>query len=91
MGSGRPDTMTVLRDAESWISCEVDLPPKPISFLEPVHRCIGGGLRALGRGHSSPREHWRCFGNQAALAQPVILQIAAAVFDCAAVLDVWRP
>jgi hypothetical protein len=51
MGSDRPDTMTVLRDAESCISCEVDLPPKPISFLEPVHRCLGGGLRACGCVH----------------------------------------
>jgi hypothetical protein len=51
MGSDRPDAMNVLRDAESWFSCEVDLPPKLINFLKPVYRCCGGGLPAFLRAH----------------------------------------
>jgi hypothetical protein len=41
MGSDRPNTMNALSDAESCINCEGDLPPKSISFLEPVAAVTG--------------------------------------------------
>jgi hypothetical protein len=44
-----------LRSAQQWLSFKIDLPPKPIKFLKPVHRNRGGALHAFLCGHSRDR------------------------------------